>query len=326
MRKSLAVMAVLCVGVAGAVFAGSLFTDVSQHTAPGMVTQINAAFDAIEDSIDGTSKINGSFQDVAVAGNGTVSSNLTVTGGLTLTGPVQLVATDADGYSYNLVALTSVGSGANLRGWRVNLTSSNAATLGDMQCVHGYLTAGTTPTFAANAAVYPLSAWLDVPDTATLTGPNVVAGIRVIVDPNNNDMSAIAGGGESALFYGQTWASTGKIEHGLRVIAGAGTYIKNMLSIGGSGTFGTIIDITECGADTHLNLFGTGLQSAGARPWKMGAGDATTSATVGAAMGATCGEGSIYWSTTGKGYIKAAHTGVDSADWVVFTTSTSSAD
>jgi len=244
----------------------------------------------------------------------------------TLSGPFQQTVTDASGYSYNLVALTSVGSGANLRGWRVNLTSSNAATLGDMQCVHGYLTAGTTPTFAANAAVYPLSAWLDVPDTATLTGPNVVAGIRVIVDPNNNDMSAIAGGGESALFYGQTWASTGKIEHGLRVIAGAGTYIKNMLSIGGSGTFGTIIDITECGADTHLNLFGTGLQSAGARPWKMGAGDATTSATVGAAMGATCGEGSIYWSTTGKGYIKAAHTGVDSADWVVFTTSTSSAD
>ena len=77
-------MAVLCVGVAGAVFAGSLFTDVSQHTAPGMVTQINSALDALEDSIDGTSKINGSFQDLAVAGTGAVTSNLTVNGNATL--------------------------------------------------------------------------------------------------------------------------------------------------------------------------------------------------------------------------------------------------
>ena len=242
---------------------------------------------------------------------------------LTLTGPIQQAITGT-GYSLNLLDVQESTSGGNTRGLRVNVTA--AAAQGDMQGLHSYLDFPATPTINSSAAIYPLSGWLDVADTAAIGSGNVIAGVRVIVDPNNNDMSALSGGGESALFYGQTWASTGKIEHGLRVVAGAGTYIKNMLSIGGSGTFGTVIDITECGANTHLNLFGTGLQSAGARPWKMSAGDATTSATVGAAMGATCGEGSVYWSTTGKGYIKAAHTGVDSADWVVFTTSTSSAD
>ena len=120
-------MAVLCVGVAGAVFAGSLFTDVSQHTAPGMVTQINAAFDAIEDSIDGTSKINGSFQDVAVAGNGTVSSNLTVTG--TVTAANLATTTDTAAGDWTVVGHTVVGT---------NIT----ATTGDIQSTAGTVYAG----------------------------------------------------------------------------------------------------------------------------------------------------------------------------------------
>lgn len=51
--KKWAIIAVLMAAV-GVAVAGSLFTDVDSYTIPNMIGEINTAFDAIEDSIDGT--------------------------------------------------------------------------------------------------------------------------------------------------------------------------------------------------------------------------------------------------------------------------------
>lgn len=52
-RYGLILLALLALA-AGNVTGGSLFTDVASHATPKMVTQINTALDALEDSIDGT--------------------------------------------------------------------------------------------------------------------------------------------------------------------------------------------------------------------------------------------------------------------------------
>ena len=55
MKRTTTIIATIMVVVTATVaFSGSLFTDVSSHYPPEMVTQINTAFDAVEDSIDGT--------------------------------------------------------------------------------------------------------------------------------------------------------------------------------------------------------------------------------------------------------------------------------
>ena len=228
--------------------------------------------------------------------------------GLTLTGPIQQTATDASGYSYNLLAVTAAAD-ANIRGWRVNVSSGNAQTNTDMQCVHGYLTAGTTPTYAANAAVYPLSAWLDLPDSSTFAGASVVAGVRSIIDANNNAIGSAAASVESALFYGQTWAGTGTIDDGIFIAAGAGTTIDSVLELGGTGTFGTIFDLTSVQTSgfisNHLTILKGGPSDDAGRHFSISAGPATSRAEVVAAVGAASA-GSVYFSTAGKMYICTA--------------------
>lgn len=61
--------------------AGSLFTDLTSDYAPTLRTQANAALDALEDSIDGTSPVGGSFTTIAASGAVTLSSSVTVIGG-----------------------------------------------------------------------------------------------------------------------------------------------------------------------------------------------------------------------------------------------------
>jgi len=223
------------------------------------------------------------------------------------TGAVQFTQTSASGYSFNLVDVTSAGSGANLRGWRVNVTSAASATVGDTQCIHGYLTLGATPTISASAAVYPLSAWLDLPDTTTFSGAAVVAGCRVIVDPNNNAIGSAAAGVESAIFYGQTWASTGTIDSGLFLAAGAGSTIDSAIELG-SGTFGRVIDLTSWGADTVLPLVVGGPKDAtGLAHWGFFVGDATDHASIVAEVGGTS-YGSLYASTAGKLWVNESGT------------------
>jgi len=229
-------------------------------------------------------------------------------GALTVAGPYQQSVTGASGYSYNLVSLTAAAD-SNLRGWRVNLTTPNAVTNTDLQCVHGYLTAGTAPTFAANAAVYPLSAWLDLPDGSTFAGASVVAGVRSIVDANNNALGSAAASVESSIFYGQTWASAGTVDSGLFIAAGAGTTIDSMIEGGGSGVIDTVIDMTSMqtagNLTNSLTLFVGGPSDDAGRHFSITIGDATTRAEVVRDVGAASA-GSLYLSTAGKMYLCTA--------------------
>ena len=242
---------------------------------------------------------------VDMEGDATFNSVTTLSGSVTLSGPIQQTVTDASGYSYNLLDVTAAAD-ANIRGWRVNVTSGNAQTNTDMQCVHGYLTAGTAPTYAANAAVYPLSAWLDLPDSSTFAGASVVAGVRSIIDANDNALGSAAASVESALFYGQTWASSGSIDDGIFIAAGAGTTIDSVLELGGSGTFGAIFDLTSVQTagflTNHLTILKGGPSDDAGRHFSISAGPETTRAGVRSAVGAASA-GSVYFSTAGKMYI-----------------------
>lgn len=212
------------------------------------------------------------------------------------------------GYSLNLIQVRAADGNAT-RGLRVNMTSEASTTQGDLQCVHGYLTLGSSATLGTGAAVYPLSAWIDVPSDITTGSGNVIAGLRVIFDANGVDLSALAGGGESALFYGQTWAAASSaIEHGLRVIAGANTTIKNALSVGGSGTFNKVIDLTDWDADTTLVLVQGGPKdTTETAHLTIAAGDATDAAGIVSALGGTS-YGSLYLSTAGSVWYNKAGT------------------
>jgi len=61
--------------------AGSLFTSLASHYPADMVTDANAAFDAIEDSLDGTTPIGLSATTLAASGATTLSGSVTVIGG-----------------------------------------------------------------------------------------------------------------------------------------------------------------------------------------------------------------------------------------------------
>jgi len=128
----------------------------------------------------------------------------------------------------------------------------------------------------------------------------------------------MAGGGESALYYGQTWATAGQIEFGLRLIAGATSTIKNAISVGGSGTVNTFFEIGEAQpASTLSNLFGFGLTDA-AHGRKVGwwMGRLVTRAAIFAALPVTCGLGSMYFSSGGEAYIRVGSAGA-ATDWEV---------
>jgi len=221
---------------------------------------------------------------------------------------------EGTGYSFNLISVTGNTTSGNLRGWRVNMTTQNGLTHGDLQCVHGYLTLGSSNTLGTGAAVYPLSAWIDVPSDLTIGSGNVMAGLRVIWDGNGLDLSttaAMPGGGESALIYAQTWASGGKIFHGLRLVAGASSTIKNYISIGGAGHTNTtaVIDATDWGANTTmLLLHGGPKDTVATAQFKIAIGDANGSAAAILADIGASAYGSIYLSTAGELWQNAAGT------------------
>jgi len=224
-----------------------------------------------------------------------------------LTAPFQQKDYAASGYSYNLVDLQCT-TGNSLRGWRVNLSSNPSSTITDLQCVHGYLTAAASSTVAAGGAIYPLSAWIDVPDGITFAGASVVAGLRVIFDANTNALGSAAAGVESALVYAQTWASAGTIDAGLFIAAGAGSTIDSLIELGGSGTVGRIIDLTSWGADTVVELVRGGPKDAtGLAHWVFAVGDATDHASIVAEVGGSA-YGSMYASTAGKLWVNESGT------------------
>jgi hypothetical protein len=218
------------------------------------------------------------------------------------------MASSGTGYSHNLISVTSTEG--NTRALRVNLTTNASVASGDLQCVHGYLTLGTSATIAAAAAVYPLSAWLDIPDSTTVGAGTVLAGCRVIFDPNNNALGSGTLGCESALFYGQTWASTGTIDAGLFLAAGAGSTIDSAIELG-SGTFGVIMDMTSWGKDTTMILAKGGPKDATETAhWVFAVGDADSHADIVTALGGTS-YGSLFMSTTGAIWVNKAGTWTD---------------
>lgn len=93
--------------VAGLVNGGSLFTDVTSHSTPKMVTQINTALDALEDNIDGKatalSVTNG--QAVTVGARAYVVSG--IGGANNSTNTITLVAPTAAGQTVTFVVATA---------------------------------------------------------------------------------------------------------------------------------------------------------------------------------------------------------------------------
>lgn len=248
-----------------------------------------------------------------------VVGDLTILGSLTLqnedgesasNGAIQLTQ-QGTGYSFNLISVTSNSASANTRALRVNLTTSASIAHGDLQCVHGYLTLGTSASLANNAAVYPLSAWLDIPNTTTVGTGTVLAGVRAIFDANNNALGSGTVGCESAIFYGQTWASTGTIDAGLFLAAGAGTTIDSAIELGGTGTFGEIIGATSWGKDaTMIIVKGGPKDTTELAHWVFAVGDADSHAAIVAALGGTA-YGSLFMSTTGAIWVNKAGTWTD---------------
>jgi hypothetical protein len=182
---------------------------------------------------------------------------------------------------------------------------------------------GTGNTLATNAAVYPLSAWIDVPSDLTTGSGNLIAGLRVIFDANNLDLSSLAGGGESALIYAQKWSdSGGDLEHGLRIVCGGGTgSIKNAISVAstGSATLGRFLDWTE--GPTGFQEFATlPTVDAQSRHLVIYMGNSATNAAVFAEVSVVAGLGSLYISSAGQLYIRVNNAGVE-ADWQVVDTS-----
>ena len=317
MQKLIGILA--CLAVVGAAYAAD-YTPVSAegnntfsgtNTISGPLTISGAATVSGAQTVSGTVDLNGATTatNITMDTGSTLAAKALTATSLGLSGPYQQTATGADGWSYNLVSLTA-GAGANLRGWRVNLTTPAAFTNADMQCVHGYLTAGTTPTVAASAAMSPLSAWLDLPDTTTFAGAAVISGARVIFDANNNTLGSAEAGVEAAIIYAQTWASAGTIDAGLFIAAGAGTTIDSLIETGGSGTVGVLIDVrsmqTAGYGDALLTILRGGPQDATAQThFGIFAGDQTTKAAVAAEVGAASA-GSVYFSTAGKMYVCTA--------------------
>lgn len=118
----------------GAAYAGSLFTDITSHYPPDMVTQANAALDALEDNLDGTTSLDPTFGSVNVNDSITVATNLTVGGAATITGVTTLTAAPV------LTATTAAGTATATATNAPSLASDDSplwitVTVGNQQCV-----------------------------------------------------------------------------------------------------------------------------------------------------------------------------------------------
>ena len=170
---------------------------------------------------------------------------------------------------------------------------------------------------SVGGALRAFQGWCEVEDGATIPASALIAPFRAIIYAHDNDLSAIAAGGESALFYGQTWGiGAGAIDHGLAVIAGAGTTIQN--AIHAVGTITRLFDFSDVAgvAEQHVASWPTRDAVGGGRQLEWFMGDLATRAQIRAAYGDLVGEGSMYFSSTGEIFIKFESNTAD-ADWRV---------
>ena len=121
--------AILIVGLsllAGDALAGDLFTDITSHYPPAIVTQANAALDALEDSIDGTTPMESAVVQGTLTGistNGASTNTLIDTNG-------RLVLDDVTTLAAGKIVIgdaTGVGQGQTISGDMTISTSGVAA-------------------------------------------------------------------------------------------------------------------------------------------------------------------------------------------------------
>jgi len=92
MRKFIPTIIALAV-IASLALAGDYFTSITSQYPPDIVTGVNAALDAIEDRIDGTTAVDGTFLGLTVNDSAAVATNLVVGGTATVTGAVTMAST-----------------------------------------------------------------------------------------------------------------------------------------------------------------------------------------------------------------------------------------
>jgi len=203
------------------------------------------------------------------------------------------------------------------RGLQINMTSGgDGQIMAGTECFRAYITLVAGDEIAAAAGYVGFYSFLDFPDDLTIGASALLVGFRSVIYAHNNDLSAIAGGGESALFYGQTWGiGTGTIDHGLAIVAGAGTTIANCIHA--VGTFTRLMDFSEAGdADANINIATWPTREATGRIVQWYMGDLATRATIRAFTGDLISEGSMYFSSTGEIFMKVASATADT-DWEV---------
>jgi len=184
---------------------------------------------------------------------------------------------------------------------RTTALGFNGTTTG-LTGMYGRAKTAATTTFGTGAVFTGGLFWADLSSAFVVGSGNVIAGVRSIVELTDEDLSttlSMPGGGESAIYYGQTWAGTGRIMHGMKLAAGAGTFIKNGMCFHGTGTWGRLIDVEWNSDDAMIIIEGGPEDVTATQHWKFAVGDATDHAGIVAEIGASS-YGSIYSSTAGS--------------------------
>ena len=226
--------------------------------------------------------------------------------------------------------INTAGAGERTRVLQIALTGQAATEMGGGECFRSEITLSTGMSLAASAGLIGHYGWIEIEDGVAIGDSALITPFRSVIYAHDNDLSAIGGGGESALFYGQTWGiDSGTIGHGVRIVAGAGTFIGDLFgAVGGEGAIkGSILDFLGLyDEDTNVCLAQWPLRDThgGGRPVRWWMGRAVTREDVFLEMNAretvdgyaVHGRGTLYFSVNGEIYMKVAQSDAQ-GDWEV---------
>jgi len=126
-------------------------------------------------------------------------------------------------------------------------------TSGDLVGLYGRAKSAATTAFAASATVAGVLAWCDLSGTFTVGNSNIYAGVRAIIETDGTDLSSMAAGGQSALFYGNHWnVASSVINAGIWIVNGPTGSPSMACILGASGVsaanskFGRAFDFSDC--------------------------------------------------------------------------------
>jgi len=235
-----------------------------------------------------------------------------------------------DGLDINRIAvINTAASGERTRALQIALTGVAATEMGGGECFRAEITLSTGMSLAAAAGLIGHYGWIEIEDGVAIGNSALITPFRSVIYAHDNDLSAIGGGGESALFYGQTWGiDSGKIDHGVRIVAGGTTSIGDILgAVAGEGAIGSIFDFSGLyDEDESVCLAQWPIRdtTAGGRPVRWWMGRAVTREAVFLEMNhqetvhgyAVHGRGSLYFSVSGEIYMKVAQLDAQ-GDWEV---------